>query len=227
MTQASAVAFHPAVTLVDGKPIVSSRAIADDFGKRHDDVLKKIQAIDCSPVFSARNFAGAEYVDAQGKVRPMYEITRDGFMFLVMGFTGPRAAAIKEAYIAAFNMMEAALKRDAAGLDGALIGLLAKLIEGQQVLMEKSIALQERTLEVLERLAPKPKNRPRRTPLADDIPGVVKMHGDGLSYREITNLTGLSETVVYCIVVGEYEVRPDGGLRLTHNLSAARKGGAS
>lgn len=37
-------------------------------------------------------------------------MTRDGFTFLAMGFTGPRAAVFKEAYIQAFNKMEAELK---------------------------------------------------------------------------------------------------------------------
>lgn len=32
-------------------------------------------------------------------------MTKDGFMFLVMGFTGTRAAEIKERYINAFNEM--------------------------------------------------------------------------------------------------------------------------
>lgn len=37
---------------------------------------------------------------------PCYQITRDGFAFLAMGFTGKRAAQFKEAYINAFNQME-------------------------------------------------------------------------------------------------------------------------
>ncbi|EOS1856350.1 Rha family transcriptional regulator, partial [Escherichia coli] len=36
-------------------------------------------------------------------------ITRDGFAFLAMGFTGKRAARFKEAYINAFNQMERCL----------------------------------------------------------------------------------------------------------------------
>jgi hypothetical protein len=36
-------------------------------------------------------------------------MTKDGFVFLVMGFTGKKAAAFKEAYIAEFNRMEAQL----------------------------------------------------------------------------------------------------------------------
>jgi phage regulator Rha-like protein len=44
-------------------------------------------------------------LDKQGKTKPMYEITRDGFTFLAMGFTGKRAAEFKEKYIAMFNAM--------------------------------------------------------------------------------------------------------------------------
>ncbi|WP_249411562.1 Rha family transcriptional regulator [Marinomonas sp. A3A] len=36
----------------------------------------------------------------------MYRITRDGFVFLAMGFTGTKAAQFKEAYINALNQME-------------------------------------------------------------------------------------------------------------------------
>ncbi|WP_341538063.1 Rha family transcriptional regulator [Sodalis glossinidius] len=47
-----------------------------------------------------------DYVDAKGEKRPMFEMTKDGFVFIVMGFTGKKAAAFKEAYIAEFNRME-------------------------------------------------------------------------------------------------------------------------
>lgn len=46
----------------------------------------------------------------------MYELTRDGLTFLVMGFTGPQAARTKEAYIQRFNAMEAALQSEPHGL---------------------------------------------------------------------------------------------------------------
>ena len=99
----------PAVSLVDGQPVTTSQNIAAVFGKAHDDVLRRIRTVKCSAEFSARNFAAAEYIDDQGKPRPAYRITRDGCAFLVMGFTGRRAAAFKEAYIDAFNRMEAEL----------------------------------------------------------------------------------------------------------------------
>jgi hypothetical protein len=38
---------------------------------------------------------------------PAYRITRDGFVFLAMGFTGAKAAQWKEAFMAAFEALEA------------------------------------------------------------------------------------------------------------------------
>lgn len=102
---------HPEVTIENGRAVTTSVAVAEYFRKRHDDILKKIRLLDCSPEFSARNFAGAEYTDEQGKKRPAYQITKNGFVFLVMGFTGKKAAAFKEAYIAEFDRMENELRQ--------------------------------------------------------------------------------------------------------------------
>ena len=41
---------------------------------------------------------------------PCYQMTRDGFVFLVMGYTGKKAAQFKEFYIRRFNEMEAQIK---------------------------------------------------------------------------------------------------------------------
>lgn len=102
----------PKIQIVNGEIITTSLAVADHFGKRHDDVLRKIQNIDCSPEFNARNFAAVKYHDGKGEERPAYNITRDGFTFLAMGFTGKRASEFKEAYINAFNQMEKRLSGD-------------------------------------------------------------------------------------------------------------------
>lgn len=88
-----------------------SLTVADRFGKRHCDVLRSIKMLKCSKEFSERNFASAEYLDEQGKPRTYYDITRDGWMFLVMGFTGEKAAEWKEKFIAAFNRMETTISK--------------------------------------------------------------------------------------------------------------------
>ena len=101
----------PSVSLHSGRPATTSRDVAKFFGKRHTDVLRGIENIsaNCPENFSQRNFASAEYTDGQGKPRPMFTLYRDGFMLLVMGYTGKKALAVKLAYIEAFNRMEAAL----------------------------------------------------------------------------------------------------------------------
>ncbi|BDO97576.1 hypothetical protein TUM9812_46640 [Escherichia coli] len=97
---------QPEIAIVDGQAVTSSLAVADFFSKRHDDVLKKIRTLECSASFTARNFSVSDYTDCTGRKLPCYQITRDGFAFLAMGFTGKRAAQFKEAYINAFNQME-------------------------------------------------------------------------------------------------------------------------
>ncbi|EAY3716442.1 transcriptional regulator [Salmonella enterica] len=101
---------HPQVTVENGRAITTSVAVAEYFRKMHKGVLKKIDNIDCSVEFNERNFAPVEYIDAKGEKRPAYQITKNGFVFLVMGFTGKRAAAFKEAYIAEFDRMENELR---------------------------------------------------------------------------------------------------------------------
>ncbi|EFD7697979.1 peptidase [Escherichia coli] len=114
---------QPEIAIVDGQAVTSSLAVADFFSKRHDDVLKKIRILDCSPEFCARNFAETSILVRQpnGGTRklPCYQITRDGFAFLAMGFTGKRAAQFKEAYINAFNQMEKQLSKPSVPSDVA------------------------------------------------------------------------------------------------------------
>ncbi|PJC87851.1 hypothetical protein CSW98_01635 [Vibrio sp. HA2012] len=98
--------------------VTDSFHVAKYFGKRHDHVLEKIKNLACTPDFTARNFAVChKNNDLQnGKIQPFYQMTKDGFIFLVMGFTGKRAALVKEAYINAFNQMADQLNKKAAEL---------------------------------------------------------------------------------------------------------------
>ena len=96
----------------DQQAMADSLGVAQHFEKQHKDVLRSIQNLDCSEEFSQRNFAPSTYRTERGKDYPMYLMTRDGFSFLVMGFTGPKAAQWKEKYIAAFNAIEAELRQE-------------------------------------------------------------------------------------------------------------------
>ena len=118
------------IKMQDGKAIVSSKDIADKFGKIHRDVMKGIKVLNCSDDFRVRNFSQSVYTSDQNKKLPCYNITRDGFVFLCMGFTGARAADWKEAYISAFNEMESALREAPATMAG--INQLVKTIESNK-----------------------------------------------------------------------------------------------
>lgn len=100
----------PDLVVVDGQITTTSLQIAEHFGKRHKNVMQAIANLECSPEFTGLNFQPSEYTDATGRKLPCYRITRDGFVFLAMGFTGKEAAQWKEAYITAFNKMEAELR---------------------------------------------------------------------------------------------------------------------
>ena len=49
-------ALHPTLIVVDGHIKTTSRAIAEHFGKRHDNVLQSIDRLECSPEFRRLNF---------------------------------------------------------------------------------------------------------------------------------------------------------------------------
>lgn len=103
----------PTVSLHDGRPAVTSLEVAKFFNKRHDNIVRDIRSImgNCPENFTALNFEVSNYLDETGRSLPMYIIYRDGFMLLVMGYTGKKALAIKLAYIEAFNAMEEELAR--------------------------------------------------------------------------------------------------------------------
>ncbi|VVM78692.1 hypothetical protein PS663_02202 [Pseudomonas fluorescens] len=98
-----------AVEFVDGKATTTSLDVAKHFRKRHDDVLKRIRTLECSPEFTLRNFAECSRPGSNNKPEPFFRMTRDGFTILCMGFTGKEAMHWKESYINAFNKMEQVL----------------------------------------------------------------------------------------------------------------------
>ncbi len=65
--------------------------------------MRAINNIECSEDFRQRNFAPSSYFNEQNKLQPMFNLTRDAFSFLAMGFTGKKAAEFKERSIGAFN----------------------------------------------------------------------------------------------------------------------------
>lgn len=108
------------VTEKNGIPVVSSRRVAQVFGKRHDNVLQAIDNLlnprnGISNDFGLLNFKVSHYYgisDGIGKKVKYkeYLLTRDGFTLLAMGFTGKKAMQFKISYINAFNHMDQFIK---------------------------------------------------------------------------------------------------------------------
>lgn len=99
------------ITVIDDKPVTTSRKIAEAFGKEHKNLLRDIDQLECSYDFNRLNFEPISYKDTYGRKQKEYAITRDGFFMLAMGFTGAKAMEFKEAFITAFGQMEHIIQR--------------------------------------------------------------------------------------------------------------------
>lgn len=98
------------VIIKDNQAMTTSRMVAATFEKDHKHIIRDVKSLECSDFFRQSNFGLSSYLSDQNKELPEYNLTRDGFTFLAMGYTGKKAAQFKEAYIKAFNEMEASLK---------------------------------------------------------------------------------------------------------------------
>jgi len=106
---------QPVIEMLDGKATTTSAEVARVFDKQHKNVLRDIEKMlpDLVPhhklnfeptVVTRENPSGGAPIKSKA-----YRITRDGFVLLAMGFSGKKALAFKQAYLQAFNQMEAAL----------------------------------------------------------------------------------------------------------------------
>ena len=94
--------------------MTTSLKIAETFGKEHKNVMTAIKSLECSKLFHELNFKpmfkNIKIGNGAERQNLYYNITRDGVALLAFGFNGKRAAHFKEAYINAFNAMEAKLR---------------------------------------------------------------------------------------------------------------------
>jgi len=103
------------VSLNDSTLTTDSRRVARHFRKQHKNVLQAFDRMDCSDEYRGLNFQPTmvEVAGPKGSKRQerIIRMTKDGFIFMAMGFRGKQAAQIKEAYIRAFNAMSAQLQQ--------------------------------------------------------------------------------------------------------------------
>ncbi|EAJ3330232.1 phage antirepressor Ant [Campylobacter coli] len=97
------------LNIKENKVFINSLDLAKVFNKNHRHILQTTKNQPQND-FTESNFILSTYKDKKGELRPCYNLTRDGFSLLVMGFTGEKAYKWKVEFIKAFNEMEKRLK---------------------------------------------------------------------------------------------------------------------
>lgn len=129
---AVAIDFEQFVQINHSEPVTTSEFVAKAFGKEHKNILRKIEEIftQVPDSFGERNFTLLEKERKNNLgffvKNKIYELTKDGFMLLVMGFTGKNAMSIKIAYINAFNAIAEKLRQIQAQQHVSISHLISK-----------------------------------------------------------------------------------------------------
>lgn len=131
------------VTLTDNsnQPVTTSKKIAEVFEKEHKHVLRDIDSLKDVSNFGLMFFETTE-PDSYSRPQRVYQMNRDGFSLLAMGFTGQKALEWKIKYIEAFNHMEEQLNTPEIQMAHGLLAA-QKLIERK----DKLIAEQKQIIE--------------------------------------------------------------------------------
>ncbi|CAH2466014.1 MULTISPECIES: Rha family transcriptional regulator [Bacillus cereus group] len=99
------------VFIENNEVVTDSLNVAEVFGKQHKNVIRDIHNLHSELEGKDQlNFEPNSYKDSYGREQMKYNLTKDGFTLLVMGFNGKEALKFKMMYINEFNRMEQELK---------------------------------------------------------------------------------------------------------------------
>lgn len=132
----------------ENQVLTNSLLVAEKFEKEHSKVIRDIQNLSCSDEFRAANFGLSSYISQQNKELPMYVMTKDGFSFLVMGYTGSKAGMFKEEYIKAFNKMEETIKTGGFNVPKSFREALLLAAEQQEVIENQQKQIEEKNAKI-------------------------------------------------------------------------------
>ncbi|QWG92782.1 Rha family transcriptional regulator (plasmid) [Bacillus mycoides] len=125
--------------------VTDSPTVADAFGKEHSKVIRSIEDIQCSNEFTQAKIGLSDYEDRSGKRNKRYLIKRDGLMFLIMGYTGLKAAIMKKSYIYEFNCLENFIKQKNAMSPMQMINVMSnEMIKQEQGLESLEYKVEEK-----------------------------------------------------------------------------------
>lgn len=118
------------VIMRDRQAVTTSLQVAQNFEKKHQHVLRDIDALKQDVSNFGQMFIESNQPDSYGRDRRIYYMNRDGFSLLAMGFTGKKALQFKLKYIDAFNQMEKQLQQQKPLSLPEQIQLIAKGYDG-------------------------------------------------------------------------------------------------
>ena len=94
-------------------PVTNSLLVSEKFNKRHDIVLRDIRKLEkelkeslTKEEFNLYRFEEIERIDSRNRKQIFYNMNRDFFLMLVMGYNTKEAYKIKHKFIQAFNFSE-------------------------------------------------------------------------------------------------------------------------
>ena len=87
----------------ENRPTTTSKKVSEVFGQLHQSVMAKIEMLDFSSEFFRLNFNEIQYVGEDWQLETAYEMTRDGFGFICIDFTGKQAAEFSLAFMESFD----------------------------------------------------------------------------------------------------------------------------
>ncbi|EIE4159238.1 Rha family transcriptional regulator [Salmonella enterica] len=127
--------FREMVTITGSRVLTTSLKVANFFGKSHKNVLRKIRQTitECPDDFARLNFEPTDFIDKNGDIQPMFNMTKDGYMLVVMGFTGAAATLIKVRYIQAFNWMAELIRQGREGLEAERNAVMLEYMKEKDV----------------------------------------------------------------------------------------------
>jgi Rha family phage regulatory protein len=180
------VANDLVVFVKDEEVRTDSLKVAEKFGREHRTILRAVDNLECSEDFRLHNYVQTSRPDSQGKGQRLVEMTFDGFVFLVMGFTGSEAAKVKEWYIGQFNAMRKQLQERAtalpvstAGMTSAQLLFLGNALTAQALATEK---LAEQEAKIAELL-----------PAAESYERLFEPSKGSLLPRDAANVVGITQ----------------------------------
>lgn len=124
-------------------PVVSSRTVAEELGKRHDNVVKGLETMILETSNVSSLIISSNYkVEGQRRSYKEYLLTKDGFTLYMFNIQGHNN--FKMAYINKFNEMEQQIQNKLPGsYKEALTELLVKVEENEKLQLENNMSKQK------------------------------------------------------------------------------------